>query len=33
MLARQEPGFSFTVADACAQCVLMMFAGLEPSGT
>ncbi|MTD55817.1 cytochrome P450 [Amycolatopsis pithecellobii] len=31
MLARQEPGFSFTVADACAQCVLMMFAGLEPS--
>lgn len=25
------PGFGFSLAEACAQCVLLMFAGLEPS--
>lgn len=25
------PGFDFSLAEACAQCVLLMFAGLEPS--
>lgn len=31
LLARTVPGFGFTEAEACAQCVLLMFAGLEPS--
>lgn len=31
LLAGGGSGFSFTVAQACAQCVLLMFAGLEPS--
>jgi cytochrome P450 len=31
LMARADSGFSFTEAEACAQCVLLMFAGLEPS--
>ena len=31
LMARANSGFSFTEAEACAQCVLLMFAGLEPS--
>ncbi|MCW7947011.1 hypothetical protein AAW14_34880 [Streptomyces hygroscopicus] len=31
LLARTVSGFGFTEAEACAQCVLLMFAGLEPS--
>lgn len=31
LLAEQDRGFTFTLAQACAQCVLLMFAGLEPS--
>lgn len=31
LMSQQLPGFGFTEAEACAQCVLLMFAGLEPS--
>ncbi|MFD2421026.1 cytochrome P450 [Amycolatopsis pigmentata] len=31
LLARRHDGFGFTEAEACAQCVMMMFAGVEPS--
>lgn len=31
LLANEDSGFDFTEAQACAQCVLLMFAGLEPS--
>lgn len=31
LMAQDNPGFSFTEAEACAQVVLLMFAGLEPS--
>jgi cytochrome P450 len=31
LLADGGSGFSFTMAEACAQCVLLLFAGLEPS--
>ncbi|TXC93947.1 cytochrome P450 [Streptomyces sp. ISID311] len=31
LLARGGSGFEFSLAQACAQCVLLMFAGLEPS--
>lgn len=30
LLAQQSPGFGFAEAEACAQCVMMMFAGVEP---
>ncbi|MDQ1655135.1 MAG: hypothetical protein QOD41_218 [Cryptosporangiaceae bacterium] len=31
LLTQTTSGFTFTEAEACAQCVLLMFAGLEPS--
>jgi cytochrome P450 len=31
LLADGGRGFDFTLAEACAQCVLLLFAGLEPS--
>ncbi|MFE9750149.1 cytochrome P450 [Saccharothrix saharensis] len=31
LLSSGSSGFSFTQAQACAQCVLLLFAGLEPS--
>jgi pimeloyl-[acyl-carrier protein] synthase len=31
LLTQTTGGFTFTEAEACAQCVLLMFAGLEPS--
>jgi cytochrome P450 len=31
LMSSEGSGFSFTLAQACAQCVLLMFAGLEPS--
>jgi cytochrome P450 len=31
LLADGDSDFSFTMAEACAQCVLLLFAGLEPS--
>jgi cytochrome P450 len=31
LMTQESSGFSFTEAEACAQCVLLMFAGLEPS--
>ncbi|MDQ1536393.1 MAG: hypothetical protein QOE58_786 [Actinomycetota bacterium] len=31
LMTQSTSGFSFTEAEACAQCVLLMFAGLEPS--
>ncbi|MQY17533.1 cytochrome P450 [Nocardia macrotermitis] len=31
LLTTGGPGYDFSVAEACAQCVLMLFAGIEPS--
>ncbi|WP_026422822.1 cytochrome P450 [Actinokineospora inagensis] len=31
LMAQRDGGFGFTAAEACAQCVMMMFAGIEPA--